>query len=55
MTEIAHLELGRRGPDGSREVAVVDAQGHRHRGVLTDPELVDDYTGRSPAEERPPA
>jgi hypothetical protein len=43
MTEIARLELGRRRRDGSREVAVVDAQGHRHKGVLTDPELVDDY------------
>jgi nitroreductase len=43
MSEIARLELGRRRPDGSCEVAVVDAQGHGHKGVLTDPELVDDY------------
>jgi hypothetical protein len=43
MTEIARLELGRRRPDGSREVAVVDAQGHRYKGILTDPELADDY------------
>ena len=43
MTEIARLELGRRRPDGALEVAVVDAQGHRHKGVLTDPGLVDDY------------
>jgi nitroreductase len=43
MTEIARLELGRRRPDGSCEVAVVDGQGHRYNGVLTDPELVDDY------------
>ncbi len=43
MTEIARLELGRRRANGTCEVAVVDAQGHRHQGVLTDPELVDDY------------
>jgi Nitroreductase family len=69
MTEIARLELGRRRPDGSCEVAVIDAQGHRHKGVLTDPGLVDDYldyldsagldspavTGIGPAEPAPPA
>jgi hypothetical protein len=43
MTEIARLELGRPRPDGTREVAVVDAAGQRHKGVLTDPGLVDDY------------
>jgi hypothetical protein len=43
MTEIARLELGRLRPDGSCEVAVVDARGHRHKGVLADPELVDCY------------
>lgn len=43
MTEIARLELGRRRANGTCEVAVVDAQGYRHQGVLTDPELVDDY------------
>jgi hypothetical protein len=43
MTEIARLELGARRPDGSCEVAVVDARGHRHKGVLADPGLVDGY------------
>jgi nitroreductase len=43
MSEIARLEVGRRRPDGSCEVAVVDAQGRRHKGVLTDPGLVGDY------------
>jgi hypothetical protein len=43
MTGIARLELGRWRPDGAREVAVVDAQGQRHEGLLTDPELVDEY------------
>lgn len=45
MTAIARLELGRRRPDGACEVTVVDAQGHRHKGVLADPGLVDDYLG----------
>jgi nitroreductase len=69
MTEIARLEVGARRPDGSCEVAVVDARGHRHKGVLADPELVDGYldyldsagldrpavTGTGAAEPAPPA
>jgi hypothetical protein len=43
MTEIARLELGRRRADGTCEVAVVDAQGHRYPGVLTDPGPIEDY------------
>jgi hypothetical protein len=43
MREIARLDLGQPQPDGARSYTVVDSEGKRRRGVLDDPEMVDDY------------